>query len=91
MQLDPVGIADSVVRNNMGVGGITLQMRGELRNDSVIVAGTGQRFPVKGAPSGASRPWLSFAAEGWDKPELLRLRWLGESDSPAFSAVGGIR
>jgi hypothetical protein len=82
MQLDFDALADGVVRNNMGVGGIAVQVRGTLRGDRVEFAETGQTLPVAGAPAETSGPWLAFAVEGLAAEQPTVLRWVGAHDAP---------
>lgn len=76
-------LADGVVRSNVGVDAIELRVRGRLEDSSVVLARTGQRFPVAGAPERATRPWLRFRVEGYGEGEQVRLVWLGEAADPA--------
>lgn len=71
------------MRNNVGVDGIRLWVRGKLQDGEVVLAQTGQRFPVEGAPAESRRPWLGFTAKGYDTPgSRAVLVWRGEADAP---------
>ncbi len=84
VQLDFRALADGIVRQNVGVDGIEVRLRGELQGDAVVIATTGQRLPVTGARSGGGEaPWLSFAVEGFGPDEQVVLRYRGAGDSPA--------
>ena len=73
-------IADGVVRNNMGVGGITIAVQGTVSAGAVIVAPTGQRLPVTGDVRPAADGWLWLAAQTWSQNQPVM-----------FEASGGHR
>lgn len=85
MRLDPQELAAAVVRNNMGVGGIGLQVRAHLEGSEAVFAETGQRLPVAGGPAASRLPWLEFAVEGFGPGEQVALRWLGEAAAPGLT------
>jgi hypothetical protein len=62
-------LADGVVRNNMGVGGITVAVQGTISAGAVVVAITGQRLPVTGQVQLAADGWLWLAAQSWSHTE----------------------
>jgi hypothetical protein len=71
MPLDFTALADGVVRNNMGVGAISVQVRGRIEDGAAILAETGQRLAVREAPSSDGGPWLSFAVADWNTQPVL--------------------
>ena len=83
MQLDFKAIAAGVIKNNMGVGGIELRVRGKVQDGTATFAETGQALPVSGAPPSSSRPWLAFDVRGWSAKEQVMLVWKAEQDAPA--------
>ena len=87
--MDPKELADAVVRNNMGVGGIEFVVRGTLDGSGVRIDGTDQRLAVVGAPSSAEMPWFVLAAEGW-QPDMTTLwRWRGQRAAPSLGLADG--
>ena len=50
MPLDFTALADGVVRNNMGVGGISVLARASVEEGRVVLRPTGQAFPLAGPP-----------------------------------------
>jgi hypothetical protein len=80
--IDLSEVAAGVVRNNVGVDAIRLWVRGRLEKGEVAVDGTGQRFPVEGAPSATTKPWFGFDASGYEPGSSPVLRWIGEADMP---------
>lgn len=87
MQIDLKGIAQGVIKNNMGVGRIELRVRGKVESGTVTLADTGQKLPVAGGPAVSSRPWLVFDTQGWQEGEALVLAWKGEEDAPSVTAA----
>ncbi len=87
-QLDPKGIADSVVRNNMGVEAIELGVRGRIVDGVLRVADTGQVFPVEGGPATSAAPWLVFDVRGFEPDAPLTLRFRAEVQAPRLGAAG---
>lgn len=82
-QLDFQAIADGVVRNNVGVDGITVAFRGRCVGSEVVVQGTDQRLPASAtAEATAEQPWLWFEVEGYDEGEQVRLRCTGATSGP---------
>lgn len=84
MPLDLKLIVDGVVRNNMGFGGLALQVRGSLRDGEAVLAETGQRIRVQGGPSSSTRPWLVLTATAMDNAIVEPLRWTRELDAPVL-------
>jgi hypothetical protein len=82
MPIDVKSIAASVVKNNMGVGGIELQVRASLQGSSAKLADTGQTLPVTNAPASSTRPWQVLQAQGWGDGETLAMVWVEERDAP---------
>ncbi len=83
MPIDLKAIAEGVIKNNMGVGGITLQVRGAVQGATATFADTAQKLPVTNAPSASTKPWQVFTTEGWGEGETLSLAWVAESDAPS--------
>jgi hypothetical protein len=93
MTLDFPALADGVRRNNVGVSGITVQVRARVERDGdgnsgggdavVVIEPDGQRLPLEGAApeDGASR-WRTFDVRGWDPPDTVRLTWRRDAPSP---------
>lgn len=79
--IDLKAIAEGVIKNNMGVGGITLQVR--VQGATATFADTAQKLPVTNAPSASTKPWQVFTTEGWGEGETLSLAWVAESDAPS--------
>jgi hypothetical protein len=86
MPIDVKSIAENVIKNNMGVGGIEVQVRGSVQGQSAKLAETGQTLPVKNAPASTSKPWQVFQAEGWGEGETVALLWIEERDQPRPTA-----
>jgi hypothetical protein len=86
--LDLQGIADAVVRNNMGVGSLELLVRGRVQGGELVVADTGQRFSLRGAPPSSTKPWVSVLVHGWQPGERVELEWRGEMDAPGVPNPG---
>jgi hypothetical protein len=82
MIIDVKSIAANVIKNNMGVGGIELQVRASVQGPSAKLADTGQAMPVKNGPANSTKPWQVFQAEGWAEGENTALVWLEERDLP---------
>ena len=82
MQIDVKSIAENVIKNNMGVGGVELQVRATLQGQTARLAETGQMLPVKNAPASSTKPWQVFQAEGWAEGETLSMVWVEERDQP---------
>jgi hypothetical protein len=89
MQLDLQGLAAAVVRNNMGVGGIELRVRGRVQDGVVAFAETDQRLPVTGAVAATTQPWLVFAVHGFGLGAVLGLELLREQPGPAQGSAAG--
>jgi hypothetical protein len=70
------------VRNNMGVGGIELQVRGSVQGNEVVFADTGQRLLLRGAPPASTAPWLVFSVHGWQAGSPLELELLRAQAAP---------
>lgn len=83
MQLDLKQLAAAVVRNNMGVGGIELRVRGAVQDGEVTLADTGQRLPLVDTPAPTTEPWLVFAVHGFEPDGKLALELLRQQQGPA--------
>jgi hypothetical protein len=88
VQLDLKQLAAGVVRANVGVEAIELRARGRMEGAELVLAESGQRLPVQGAPAGARRAWLRFEARGWEAGEKVVLQYLGDADHPAAFDAG---
>jgi hypothetical protein len=76
-------LADGVVRNNVGVDGITLAVRAHCDGDTVVIAGTDQRLPAATtAETTATQPWLWCEVEGYGEGGTVTLRCTGASSGP---------
>jgi len=82
MVLDFAAIAAGVVKNNMGVGGIELRVRGEVEHGTAKFAETGQTLPARGAPAATTKPWQVFDVQGWEEGGQVTLHWQRERDGP---------
>ncbi len=76
-------IADGVIRNNMGVGGIELRVRGALADGSATLAETGQRLPVTGGPARSPGPWLWLDVTAFALGRAAAVGWRREAPGPA--------
>ncbi|MCC6785740.1 MAG: hypothetical protein IT457_23035 [Planctomycetes bacterium] len=83
--LDAHELADAVVRNNMGVGGIEFLVRARVDGEAVVIEGSGQRLPLLDGPAASSLPWLRLAAERFGAASTVVLRWRGEQAAPTVS------
>ncbi len=82
--LDFTALADGVVRNNVGVDGITVAVQAECEGDFVVVTATGQRLPARRTvATTGEQPWLWFTVEGHGPGETVAVRCIGTSRSPA--------
>lgn len=84
--LDFAAIADGVIRNNMGLGGIQVRVRGRLDGGQAVLDGTGQRVPLVGAPAAADGAWLWFEARELGLGAAKAATWLRSSAGPVLSA-----
>lgn len=76
LPLDLRAIAtEGVVKNNMGLGGLQVRVRGVLDGGTVTLEGTSQRISVQGGPARSTQPWLWFEARDFG---------LGTADAVAF-------
>jgi hypothetical protein len=82
MPIDVKAIAENVVKNNMGVGGVELQVRGTVSGATATLAESRQTLPVKNGPASSTKPWQVLQAEGWGEGETLAMVWVGERDAP---------
>ncbi|MEO6593425.1 MAG: hypothetical protein ABIP94_01580 [Planctomycetota bacterium] len=82
MQVDLRAIAEGVIKNNMGVGGIELRVRGTLAAGKATLLDTGQVLAVSGGPERSSMPWLWFDAKEFGLDMVDAVKWLGESAVP---------
>ena len=73
---------DGVIKNNMGLGGIELRVRGTLQDGTVTFVETGQTLPVTGGPARSQEPWLRFDAGAFGRGEAEAIAWLGEAPGP---------
>lgn len=82
LPIDLRAIADGVIKNNMGVGGIELRVRGVLQDGTATLAETGQQLKVAGAPQRSTAAWLWFDAKDYGLGETEAVDWLRESEGP---------
>ncbi len=87
--LDLRAIADGVIRNNMGLGGIELRVRGRLAGAVAVLDGTGQRLPVAGELPTSADGWLWLEAREFGLGERDDFGWLGSSRDPLGPPVPG--
>jgi hypothetical protein len=80
--IDLRAIADGVIKNNMGVGGIELRVRGALQDGTATMAETGQELPVVGGPPRSQASWLWLDAKAFGLGEADAVSWLQESSGP---------
>lgn len=80
--IDLRAIADGVIRNNMGVGGIELRVRGHLDGGHAVLEGTGQRLAVAGELPTSADGWLWLDAREFGLGERADVLWLGSSRDP---------
>lgn len=67
------GLAEGVKKNNLGLGGITVQAESEFKDGRVILRPTGQSFPFEGAVPGGGAAWRKFSVLDWADPARTRL------------------
>lgn len=74
MPLDFAALADGMRHNNVGVAGITVEAKVDIKGDSVRFAATGQSFPLQGpsAPEGEFRR-LKLRVLHWEDPARTHL------------------
>ncbi|MBL8728655.1 MAG: hypothetical protein JNM25_09515 [Planctomycetes bacterium] len=72
-----------MIKNNMGVGGIQLRVRGTLANGRATLVETGQQIPVTGGPERSTQPWLWFDALAFGLGEAEAATWLRETPAPS--------
>ncbi len=74
MTLDFHALAEGIRKNNVGVAGIQLQATGEFKGGRIVLAPTGQAFPVEGAPPANPGPSRrSMKVLDWDDPARTRV------------------
>lgn len=83
--LDLRAIADGVIKNNMGVGGIGLRVRGSLADGQATLVATGQQLPVAGGPARSAEPWLWLDAGAFGLGEAQAVTWLRETPVPSLA------
>lgn len=88
LTLDFPALADGVRRNNVGVAGITVQVRARIERDGddavVVIEPDGQRLSLEGpAPDDGAARWYAFAVRGWDPPADVRLAWRRDASQGA--------
>jgi hypothetical protein len=82
MTLDLREVAENVIKNNMGIGGIEVRVRGTVADGVATLIETDQRIPVMGGPARSTKPWLWFEAKPFGLGHDDGLTWLGESATP---------
>lgn len=69
-KLDFAWFADTMVRNNIGVGGFRLYARARIKKGAVILEPTGQRFALSGSPPREALPGLRwFEVRDWKRTD----------------------
>ena len=69
MTLDFTALADGIKRANVGTAAIEIDVAFEVKGDRVVLAGTGQSFPVEpGAPQG-----IRLKVLDWTDPATTRV------------------
>ena len=74
MTLDFHALAEGIRKNNVGVAGIQVQATGEFKGGRIVLALTGQSFPLEGNPpanAGSSRRKMNVL--DWDEPAKTRV------------------
>lgn len=82
LPLDLRAVAEAVIKNNMGLGGIQVRVRGTLADGSATLMETGQRIPVADGPARSAEPWLWFEARDFGLGHVDAVTWLRESPLP---------
>lgn len=68
-------LAEGIRKNNVGVAGITFQANVAVKDGVVAIQGTGQSFPLRGAPPAAAGPaWRTLQVLEWDDPSKTVLQ-----------------
>jgi hypothetical protein len=81
-QLDLRAVAEGVIKNNMGLGGIEVRVRGQLAAGKATLIETGQVLAVQGGPERSTQPWLWFQAKEFGLGMVDEITWLRESARP---------
>jgi hypothetical protein len=85
LPLDLKEVAESVIKNNMGLGGIEVRVRGSLANGIATLVETGQKLPVEGGPAQSTQPWLWFEAREFGLGHSDTLAWKRETAGPVLA------
>lgn len=80
--IDLRAVADGVIKNNMGLGGIELRVRGRLQDGTATLAETAQTLPVSGGPANSDGPWLWLDARAFGLGEAKTVTWLRATPLP---------
>lgn len=86
LPLDLRAVADGVIKNNMGLGGIQVRVRGTLAAGRATLVETGQQLLVEGGPERSQQPWLWFEARDYGLGHADALTWLRETPLPVLAA-----
>ena len=86
LPLDLRAIAEGVIKNNMGIGGIEVRVRGTLDGGQATLLGTGQQIPVIDGPPRSTAPWLWLQARDYGLGHADAVTWLRESAAPTLAA-----
>lgn len=81
-ELDPAWLADGVVRNNMGFGGLVLQARARLEEQAAVLEPTGQRLRLERPAAPAPAAWRRFEVLQAGDPARTALRELPGAPGP---------
>lgn len=84
LPLDLRAIADGVIKNNMGLGGLQVRVRGQLRDGKATLAESGQVVSVEGGPANSKEPWLWFEAREFGLGHVDAVAWLRETPAPTL-------
>jgi hypothetical protein len=75
LPLDLRAIADGVIKNNMGLGGLEVRVRGLLDSGTLTTVETNQKIRVAGGPVKTTQAWVWLQAREFG---------LGHADAAAF-------
>lgn len=88
LPLDLQAIANGVIQNNMGLGGLEVRVRGTLADGKAVLLDTGQVVPVMGGPARSTAAWLWFDAKEYGLGMAAAVTWRRESTVPAPAEPG---
>ncbi len=85
LPIDLRAIADGVIKNNMGLGGLQLRVRGSIADGKATLIETGQVLTVSGAPPRSTAPWQWFEAKEFGLGMADAVQWLRETTLPTIA------